>query len=89
LREDRPPHRRGIERPNVVDAAQILRRGAHRPALIARMGLDRRYFAEAVELQRAIGIFRLTTPRDFSALPETLAMIEAHWRDVGLLDRAA
>lgn len=34
LREARPPHKPGIERPNVVDAALILRRSAYRPALV-------------------------------------------------------
>ena len=38
LREARPPHGPGIEQPNVVDAALLLRRNAYRPLLVRRIG---------------------------------------------------
>src|SRR4029077_19124668 len=38
LREARPPHAPGIERPTPIDAALLLRRNAYRPGLVGRMG---------------------------------------------------
>ncbi len=89
LRDERAPFKRGIERPNLVDATQMLRRNAHRPRLVADMGLNASYFASATDLLRSAGIFLLTKPRDFGALPEIISLVEEHWRALGLLDAAA
>jgi hypothetical protein len=50
LREARPPHRPGIERPNVVDAALVLRRNAYRPLLVRRMNQKAHYFRAAATI---------------------------------------
>jgi len=89
LREARPPHKAGIERPNVVDAALILRRSAYRPLLVNRMGQEADYFRAATAIANAAGIFHLTRALNFESMPEVVAQLERHWLDVGLAERAA
>ena len=89
LREARPPHNAGIERPNVVDAALILRRTAYRPLLVNRMGQKADYFRAATAIANAAGIFRLTRAFNFASMPELVAQLERHWLDVGLTEKAA
>lgn len=86
LREARPPHSPGIERPNVVDAALILRRNAYRPLVVRRMGQKAIYFHAATAIANAAGIFHLTRALDFATMPEVIASLEQHWRDVGLTE---
>src|SRR6202034_1593293 len=50
LREARGPHKPGIERPNVVDAALLLRQNAYRPRLIAQMDQGPLYFRVAAAI---------------------------------------
>jgi len=89
LREARPPHRPGIERPNVVDAALILRRSAYRPLLVNRMGQKADYFHAATTIANAAGIFHLTRAFNFAAMPEVAGWLAQHWLDIGLTERAA
>ncbi|MBS0534756.1 MAG: hypothetical protein JSR72_11925 [Proteobacteria bacterium] len=89
LREARPPHPPGISAPNIVDAVLTLRRHAYRPRLINRMGQDASYFRAATTIANATGIFRLTRPLSFKAMPAVLAQLEQHWCDIGLCQRAA
>lgn len=89
LRDVRPPHAAGIERPNVVDAALILQRNAYRPLLVNRMGQKTNYFVAATTIANSAGIFLLTRPLDFAAMPEVVRWLRQHWLDVGLVDRAA
>lgn len=89
LREARPPHVPGIERPNVVDATLLLRRNAYRPLLVRRMGQRANYFHAAAAIARAAGVFHLTRTLDFAKLPDTAAQLERHWLDLGMTDKAA
>ena len=89
LREARPPHTPGIERPNVVDAALILRRSAYRPLVVNRMGQKADYFRAATAIANAAGIFYLTRALNFSAMPEVAGWLEQHWLDIGLTEKAA
>lgn len=89
LREARPPHAPGIERPNVVDAALLLRRMAYRPKLVSRMGQRVNYFHAATAIADKAGIFYLTRALDFAAMPDVVAGLERHWLDVGLMEKAA
>lgn len=89
LRETRPPHKSGIERPNVVDAALILRRSAYRPLMVNRMGQKADYFRAATAIANAAGIFHLTRALNFAAMPEVVGMLERHWLDNGLMWKAA
>ena len=89
LREARPPHAPGIERPNVVDAALILRRNAYRPLLVNRMGQKANYFHAATTIANVTGIFHLTRPLDFAAMPKGVAWLERHWLEIGLMEKAA
>jgi hypothetical protein len=89
LREARPPHQAGIERPNVVDAALVLRRNAYRPQLVNRMGQKADYFRAATAIANSAGIFHLTRALNFERMPEVVAQLERHWTDIGLTERAA
>ena len=89
LREARPPHKPGIERPNVVDAALILRRGAYRPLMVNRMGQKADYFRAATAIANVAGIFHLTRAFNFAAMPDVTGWLEQHWLDIGLTEKAA
>jgi len=89
LREARPPYQHGIERPNVVDAALVLRRSAYRPLLVSRMGQKADYFRAATAIANVAGIFHLTRALNFDHLPQVAAQLEQHWDDIGLTERAA
>lgn len=89
LREARPPHWPGIEVPNAVEAALVLRRNAYRPQLVRRMNQHADYFHAATSIASKVGIFDLTRALTFAALPTVIAQLEKHWRDTGLIDRAA
>jgi hypothetical protein len=89
LREARPPHALGIERPNVVDAALLLRRNAYRPLIVNRLGQKANYFHAAATMANAAGIFHLTRTLNFKEIPNIVAWLERHWRDIGLTEKAA
>jgi len=89
LREARPPYRPGIERPNVVDAALLLRRSAYRPLMVNRMGQKADYFLAATAIANAAGIFHLTRALSFAAMPDVVSSLERHWLDIGLTEKAA
>jgi hypothetical protein len=89
LREARPPNAPGIERPNVVDAALLLRRNAYRPLLVRRMDQKANYFHAATTIANAAGIFYLTRPMDFAKMPDVIGWLEAHWLDLRLTEKAA
>ena len=89
LREARPPLVPGIERPNVADAAALLRRHAYRPGLVARLNQKVLYFHAAATIANNAGIFHLTRKLDFAAMPEVVSLLERHWREIGLMEKAA
>lgn len=86
LREARPPHAPGIERPNVVDAVLLLRSNAYRPLMVNRMGQKELYFQAASSIAGSAGIFTLARHLDFSLMDEVIGWLEAHWREIGLLE---
>jgi hypothetical protein len=79
LREARPPHSPGIERPNIVDAALLLSQNAYRARLIQQMGQGELYFRLAAAIGNAGGVFQLTRELDFAAMPGVIADLERHW----------
>jgi hypothetical protein len=85
LREARAPFESGIERPNVVDAALLLRQNAYRPRLIAQMDQGPLYFRVAAAIANCGGVFHLTRPMDFAAMSVTIDQLERHWE--GAQDR--
>ena len=89
LRDLRPPLAAGIEQPNIVDAALLLRRNAYRPQLVRRMDQKAAYFHAATAVANAAGIFHLTRPLDFAQMPKVIAGLEQHWRELGLTETAA
>jgi hypothetical protein len=62
-------------------ALQQLRRNAHRPGLVRRMGLTPRYFEASARILDHAGLFTLERQRGVSRLRQTGSMLEAHWRD--------
>jgi hypothetical protein len=89
LREAHPPHAAGIERPNVVDAALVLRRNAYRPLLVNRMEQKTDYFHAATTIANTAGIFHLTRAIDFATMPDVVSWLERHWLEIGLAEKAA
>jgi len=89
LREARPPHAAGIERPNVVDSALIIRRNAYRPHLVNRMSQKPAYFHAATRIANSSGVFHLTRSLDFSAMADVIAGLERHWSAIGLTESPA
>ena len=89
LREARPPLKPGIEQPNVVDAALLLRRNAYRPLLVQRMDQKANYFHAATTIANVAGIFYLTRALDFARMADVIAALEAHWLELRLMEKAA
>lgn len=72
-----------IERPNLADAALLIRRNAYRPRLVERLGRKQDYLRAAAGILAAGGIFRLVRPMDFARMPETVSELEKHWQTIG------
>lgn len=89
LREARPPHAPGIARPNIVDAGLMVRNNAYRPAMVRRMAQMELYFQAAAAISQRAGVFTLTREFNFKQFPVVIGWLEAHWRELGLLERAA
>jgi hypothetical protein len=89
LREARPPNAPGILRPNIVDGGLMVRNNAYRPSLVRRMAQADLYFQAAATISRRAGVFTLTREINFQRFPEVIGWLEAHWRDLDLLERAA
>jgi len=81
LREARAPLQPGIERPNIVDAALLLRSNAYRPRLVAQMDQRARYFELAAAIGNRAGIFHLTRELSFGAMADVIAGLERHWEE--------
>lgn len=87
LREDRPPLKAGIERPNVVDAALQIRNNAYRPRMVVALQQKAQYFQSAANIAAKSGVFFLTRPLDFTRLPGVIDQLESHWNEIGLRGR--
>lgn len=86
LRETRPPLSDGIEQPNLVDAALVIRRNAYRPRLVTAMRQRPQYFQSAASIAANAGVFILTRQLDFATIPDVIDRLEAHWSKIGLSD---
>ncbi len=84
LREARAPLAPGIQRPNVVDVALLLRRNAYRPQLVRRFDQTAHYFQAAAAIANSGGVFHLTRKLGFPVIGEAIDMLERHWSEVGL-----
>jgi hypothetical protein len=83
LRESRPPYDSGIEQPNIVDAALLLRQNAYRARLIKPWRQGELYFRLGTAVANAGGVFQLTRELDFEAMPGVIAQLERHWAAIG------
>lgn len=88
LIEIRHPEEPGIERPNIVDATKLLTANAYRPMLIHRFDQRDVYFRGGTRIAATSGVFRLNRRLGFDALPATIAMLRAHWAEIGLTGAA-
>ncbi|HEY1751138.1 MAG TPA: hypothetical protein VGG29_07735 [Caulobacteraceae bacterium] len=88
LREARPPHRPGIERPNVVDAAVLVRRSAYRSLLARAPNQKGLYFMAATGAANTPGVFEFTREHDFARIPAGLDALAAHWAQLRVLEPA-
>ncbi|HEX3918956.1 MAG TPA: hypothetical protein VHW60_16585 [Caulobacteraceae bacterium] len=79
LRDARAPRKAGIQRPNVVDAALLIRSNAYRPGVVRRLAQARAYFEIATAVGNGSGAFNLARDLDLSRIDETLDALEAHW----------
>ena len=86
LEEARPPHDPWIEQPNIVDATRLLKINAYRPAMIEKFDQQDVYFRGGTAIAAGAGIFRLKRRFAFDAMDSTVAMLEDHWRSIGLTD---
>jgi len=89
LREARPPHAPGIAQPNIVDRGLMVRNNAYRPTMVRRMDQAGLYFQAAAAISQRAGVFTLTREINFDHMPAVLDWLESHWRELGLLERAA
>jgi hypothetical protein len=85
LREAIGPVRAGIDRPNVVDAALLLRQHAYRARLIKQMGQTELYFRLAAAIGNAGGVHHLSRELDFAQIPRVVDQLERHWSQIGQL----
>ncbi|HZZ87811.1 MAG TPA: hypothetical protein VFE13_05695 [Caulobacteraceae bacterium] len=85
LREAIGPLRAGIERPNVVDAALLLRLGAYRGRLVKQMRQNELYLRLAAAIGNRGGVFHLTRELDFGRMPAVVDELERHWAQVARL----
>jgi hypothetical protein len=79
----------GIVRPNIVDAAVLLKQHAYRPLLVARLKQNEHYFRAAARIANRAGIFRLTRRLEFAAIADVVSWLERHWSEVGVTEKAA
>jgi hypothetical protein len=79
LREARAPLRPGIDRPNIVDAAHLVRSNAYRPGVVRKMGQEALYLLTSAALGNGDGLFWLTRELDFAAIDQVVERLEAHW----------
>lgn len=86
LEESRPPAEPVIEQPNIVDATRLLKINAYRPAMIERFDQQDVYFRGGTTIAASAGIYRLKRRFAFDAMEATVAMLEDHWRAIGLTD---
>jgi hypothetical protein len=86
LREARGLMVPGISRLNIVDAARMVRGHAYRPTMVGRMKQEDLYFAAAGELAGHAGVFALNRDLNFAEMPMVLGWLDAHWRELGLIE---
>ena len=79
LRDAQPPHAAGIERLSAVDGAELLQRAAYRRRLIRVLGQEAHWLQQSVQLLGHAEAFWFTRERRLEALPESVAMLNAHW----------
>ena len=84
LRETRPPRRDGIERPNAVDAASLIRKNAYRPRLVQVFGQQGQYLRAASDIIAGPGLYTLNRLLEYRTLPAVVDWLEAHWDSLGL-----
>jgi hypothetical protein len=78
-----------IDRVEATEAVQLTMETAYRPFIVGRLGQQATYFRAAAAIAHVSGVFRLARPLDFALLADTIARLECHWREIGLIARVA
>lgn len=76
-----------LEPVDPVDAVLFLRRAAYRPRYVTAAGQEPRQFQHATRMAHRVPVIELWRRLEFEALPETVRVLEAHWRERGLVGR--
>lgn len=87
LSEAPPSCKLSISKPDLAQAAALLRENAYLPHLIDAMNMEERYFQDMARLLSHAGVFRLVRPFEFSAVPFAIGALEAHWLELGFIPR--
>lgn len=69
------------------EALQSLSRNAHRPGLVRNTGQTARYFQANARILCHAPAFVLSRRRDLAGLGETVAALECHWCEIGLVQQ--
>ena len=85
LAEARPSMPSGITALNRADTAQLLRRNAYRPRLIATLGQEKSFFGHSAAILGYARAFSCSRPLRLDRLSEGVAQLQSHWQELGLL----
>lgn len=88
LRETRSSMQDGIEALNLAVAARQVRRNAYRQRMVRLLRQHDRYLKSAAAILGKAGMFYLSRPFDYDAMPGVIDGLERHWRQLGLLEAA-
>ncbi|WP_374147490.1 HPr kinase/phosphorylase [Sphingomonas sp. 28-63-12] len=73
-----------ISTPARADGIGLLIANAYRPGLMRRMERSAAYLHAGAEIAQHAGIFSISRPKQFVAMPAMIAALADHWRQIGL-----
>lgn len=75
-----------LEPTALADAATVVLRNAFRPRIVWHLGQKAEYFRASAGIARWGSVHILRRPLDFRHMATAIDRLEAHWRDIGLLE---
>ena len=73
-----------LEHLNPLESAVELKRNAYRPTLVEAMEVHEDYFRISIGLLQHASVYRLYRPKDFGQTEALFALMEEHWKNLGL-----